>query len=646
MPKESSHFHHLGWGLLCLMVVLTGCTLFAVNDEPIPPLYLTPPPATAYETLAAFLNATVPDRDLVDLTRRFRGIEAPLVAQTEATTYEVGDSAMFWYKNRNSGRNEQISAQLVYRSDQLNMWVQEGERVNEASVRDAAATLETTLFPTVRGLFGHEWQPGIDGDNRVNILHLQEIGGGVVGYFAVADEYVSAVNAYSNQREMIYTSLRYAEIGSQEYFGLIAHEMQHLIQWHTDPNEEYWLDEGMGELSSHTAGYADTAGTDYEATFMAHPDIQLTNFNRADPATEPAHYGASLLFATYFRDRFGAEATLALVQHPANGFAGFGAALTQMGATITPDQLFADWLVANYLHSHDRGEGVYTYASELALPELAAAASYRRFPVSQTAAVPQYGADYLELHSDTPLTVVFTGTQQVQLVTAQPHNGDFYWGTYPADKSDMTLTRTFDLTGLTQATLTFWAWYDIEMGWDYAYIAVSQDGGQSWQPLVTASTTSDNPEGNSFGPGYTGMSGGGEAPVWVQETADLTPYVGQTVQIRFEYVTDEGVHEQGFLVDDIAIPELGYLDDVEAGDGGWNAAAFVRHSNVLPQSFLVQALLLSDTAVQIIPLVVNAQQQGQWVLPLNEQFNEAVLIIAGNTPVTTQAAAYQYHIQD
>lgn len=632
--------------LLAIFMVLAGCGLFSSSSQPVPPLITTPPPDSAYQTLDAFLNATVPERDLVRLTEQFKGIAVPLVAQTEATEYQMGQIETFWYKNRNSGRNEQVEARLVYRSAGLNLWVELNQRIDIAETNDAAATLENVIFPAVRSLFGTEWQPGVDGDNRVNILHLREIGGGTVGYFAAADEYVNAVNPFSNQREMIYVSLEYAEIGSDAYYGLIAHEMQHLIQWHTDPNEAYWLDEGMGELSAHTVGFADTHGTDYETSFMELTDIQLTDFDRSDPAAEPAHYGASLLFATYFRDRFGAEATLALVQHEANGFAGFDAVLADLGVDLTADELFADWLIANYLHSHGRGERVYAYDEEIELEELDAAAAHSRFPISQTTAVHQYGADYIELQSTAPLTVVFTGTQQVQLVDAQPHSGDFYWATYPADKSDMTLTRPFDLTGLDKATLTFWTWYEIEAGWDYGYVAVSTDDGQTWTPLTTASTTLDNPEGNSFGPGYTGISGGGETPVWVQESADLTPYAGQEVLIRFEYVTDEGVHEQGFIVDDITIPELGYTDDIEAGDGGWEAAGFVRHSNILPQTLLVQAILLSDNAVQIIPLQLNVNQQGEWVLPLSREWNRAVLVIAGMTPVTTSAAAYQYTITD
>lgn len=632
------------WLFLVGCLFLAGCTALSGSPQPTPTLITTPPPASAYETLAAFLQADVPERDLVHLTRQLKGIEVSRVAQLMPPTYQMRQVETFWYKNRRSGRNEQVDARLVYRSEELNLWVENGVRVNVQAVQRAAATLENELLPAVRALFGHEAGPGIDGDERINILHLKEIGGGVAGYFAAADQYVTAVNPYSNQRKMFYVSLRYASIGSDDYYGLIAHEMQHLIQWYTDPNEEYWLDEGMGELASHTAGYADTRGTNYEAAFMKYTDIQLTNFDRGNPAAEPAHYGAALLFVTYFRDRFGEEAIISLVRHPANGLAGFAAVLEDTGIDLTIEELFADWLVANYLHSNGWGEGVYRYNDELKLPKLRAAATHRRFPTTQLTTVNQYGADYIELQSRTPLTIVFTGTQQVPLVEAQPYSGDYYWATYPADKADMTLTRPFDLTTLTEATLSFWTWYEIETGWDYGYVAVSTDGGHIWTPLATQSTTLENPEGNSFGPGYTGISGGGRAPIWVQETADLTPYAGQPILLRFQYVTDEGVHEQGFIVDDIAIPELGYQDDVEAGDGGWEAAGFVRHSNVLPQTFLVQAILHSSTGVQVIPLALDEYQQGWWVLPMSREYDRAVLIVAGTTPITRHAAAYQYSI--
>lgn len=148
--------------LLAVFIVLAGCGLFSPSSQPIPPLITTPPPDSAYRTLDAFLVATVPDRDLVALTERFKGVDVPLVAQTEATEYRMGQIEMFWFKNQASGRNEQIEARLVYRSAGLNLWVELNQRINVAETNDAAATLENVIFPAVRDLFGMEWQPGVE----------------------------------------------------------------------------------------------------------------------------------------------------------------------------------------------------------------------------------------------------------------------------------------------------------------------------------------------------------------------------------------------------------------------------------------------------------------------------------------------------
>lgn len=583
-------------------------------------------------------SATIPARDVRALAAAFRGVEAPPVAQRVATDYQVGDVAPFWVSNLDTNDNLQIEAALVYRSDALNMWLQAGEHVNEAQVREAAAFIETRILPTNRTFFGNEWQPGIDGDRRVNILHVRAIGG-AAGYFSSADEYVTAVNPFSNQREMIYASLQHAPIGSNAYYGLIAHEMQHLIQWHTDHNEEAWLNEGMAELAVHLNGLP----TYREPSYVNQTDVQLTML-RYEPEVAAAHYAAAFLFSAYFLDRFGEEATTALVRHPENGPLGFEAILADLEAGMSFDDLFADWLVANYLQSIGRGQGAHQYHT-LDLPPIRLE-SNNRFPATTTATVNQYGADYVQLLSDAPLTVVFTGTQQVNLVDTTPHSGRYFWSSLPADESNMTLTRAFDLTAVDTATLSFWTWYEIEAGWDYGYVAVSGDDGRSWELLETASTTRDNPQGNSFGPGFTGVSGNGNQPVWIQETADLTPYAGQHILLRFQYVTDDAIHDQGFLIDDITIPELGYSDDVEGGDAGWEAAGFARTTHLLPQRFMIQLILPGPDSVKVEQLQLDENQQGQWQIPLDNETREAILIISGNTPVTRRPAVYTMAIEN
>ncbi len=63
---------------------------------------------------------------------------------------------------------------------------------------------------------------------------------------------------------------------------------------------------------------------------------------------------------------------------------------------------------------------------------------------------------------------------------------------------------------------------------------------------------------------------------------DISEFAGQQVWLRFEYITDAAVYAEGFLVDDISIPEIDYSSDFENDDGGWQADGFVRINNLLP----------------------------------------------------------------
>ena len=255
----------------------------------------------------------------------------------------------------------------------------------------------------------------------------------------------------------------------------------------------------------------------------------------------------------------------------------------------------------------------------------------------------QYGTDYIELDGDQPLVFRFTGSTQVGLVDAKANSGRYLWWSNRGDDSDMTLTQAFDLSAVDQATLEFWAWYDIEADWDYAYVETSTDNGQTWQILTTPSCVATNPNGNSFGCGYTDMSGAGVRPEWIHQQVDLSAYVGQEVLIRFEYVADDAINRPGFALDDIAIPEIGYTSDFEADGGGWQAAGFVRHANVLSQRWLVQLILFGpETTVQRLEL--DQDRVGEWVIPLDGDTSRAVIAVSGLAPVTTEVASYSYEI--
>jgi hypothetical protein len=590
-------------------------------------------------------DTVVPVRDLHELAVRLRGLppETPRMTNQEGSPdYEIGTRRLFHASNVDTEEQFDLYATLEYKTEHLYMWVEESERVDQNDLKAAADLFEEETYTTNRAFFGSEWSPGVDNDPHLSILHATNLGSSVAGYYSSADEFVSQVREDSNEMEMFYINIDNVSPNSSFYNGVLAHEFQHMIHWYNDRNEETWLNEGFSELATYLNGF-DVGGSDY--LFASAPDTQLNTWP-SGPGAAGANYGGSYLFTSYFLDRFGSDATKALVAHEENSFASVEDVLREQGSNVTCEALFGDWVIANLLDDPAIDDGHYGY-EDIDPPVVDVETTYfsNAYPVSQEATVHQHGTDYIELQSQRPLTFTFTGSAQVGLVDTTAHSGEYFWWSNRGDDSDMSLTRAFDLSGFSEATLSYWVWYDIEKDWDYAYVEASTDGGQTWQILETPSGVNTNPNGNSFGWAYTGQSGGGQEPAWIKEEVDLSGYVGQSVLLRFEYVTDDAVNRPGLVVDDVSIPEIGYSSDFEADEGGWESAGFIRHANVLPQRWLVQMVLFGpQTTVRSLEL--KQDQSGSSMLPLSQGSDRAVITVSGLAPVTTEWASYSYEITE
>jgi hypothetical protein len=116
-------------------------------------------------------------------------------------------------------------------------------------------------------------------------------------------------------------------------------------------------------------------------------------------------------------------------------------------------------------------------------------------------------------------------------------------------------------------TLSCRLWYDIENGFDYAYLEGSADDGLTWITLPGSRTTNSDPNGNNLGNGITGSSGG-----WVAATFDLSSLVGSGTGfalLRFVYITDSAVNHEGLYVDLVdPVPRTERSSVIVTGFGG------------------------------------------------------------------------------
>ena len=188
-----------------------------------------------------------------------------------------------------------------------------------------------------------------------------------------------------------------------------------------------------------------------------------------------------------------------------------------------------------------------------------------------------------------------------------PHSGSFEWWGGSADNLNTTISRPVDLsaaTTATTATLTAWAKYDMEKDYDALYGEVSVDGGVTWKQV---GTLLDGVSGQPYVAGTEPTYG---SSTWTAISYDLSAYNGQSVQFRFRYATDGGLHFDGPFLDDLSLNINGvstWSDSVETLDPAWVVQGFTRMggstSKVVANSYLAENRVYSgyDTTLQTGP---------------------------------------------
>ncbi len=605
-----------------------------VSLTPTPVLQLTVPeeidqrpiPARAYDDLARLYQVTQPIHDYYEAAIRLGQYDLG-PRTTTAPTYAIGDQQSF---DLDDGR---IEAELVAVSEHAYFWVEEGLNYETADVQAVADRLESEYYPRLINLFGEPWNPGIDNDPRFSVLHIRGEGNNTeLGYFTSVDEYPNSLYQNSNEQEMIYMVMNNLALGEELYDGTLVHEIQHLIQWYTDSNETVWLNEGLSQLTETYMGL-DSVDSDY---YLEQPSIQLNTWGYDEDVVD-AHYGAAYLYMVYLWEQLGETAVQELARHPANGLGAVRAVLQGFSPNRTLEQFTADWAAANFLDDPAAG-AAYNYETiHLRRPEYE-----ERFKTPQielTKTLNQFGVHYIELDFRDTVTISFAGDTVADLTDSAPRSGEQMWVVLPSDETHAQLTGAFDLSDVSKATLHFAAWYDLEEEWDFAYVTISTDGGDTWELL-----SPEHASPGEYGAAFNGRSADEDDAVdgWVKERISLNSYVGQRIQIRFEVLTDSAVLGRGFALDDISIPELNYQSNVEEFIPAWEAQGFVQSGWQLPQQWAVQLIQRGDTP-QVIPLALNEFNQGQQTVEIEK--GGAVLVIMPLTPFVYQPADYWLHIE-
>lgn len=707
-------------------------------------------------------------RDPAALAQRLLGVDDMPPIPDLPTLYDVGDSKTFFVGKRGADHPTTITATLAGVTPEIYLWVEQGVDYNPATMQQLAQLIDqlvgalrwrgtytpSALLPATRGQVVDPTNlyplPDVDGDPHLYIVFATDLTEERDAIVNPVDSLPTAFQpaGYGNVHETIVINTSPfvgADLSNQVFTNAIVRGVFNLVfDTHVDA-QPAWLREGLAWYLLSRLQQTPVATADV-ADYLLAAETPLLAPSTLTTRTQTL--GAELLFMAYLSQRYGDSAVLGLYGADGDGmtpldntFAALGTTDPISGDVVTGDDAFADFVMTNGLNGAF-GDGRYVHrVAQLTRGAVANATAIPRIPATLTGAAAPYGAHYYEFQTDRATVLEFrledSGTvERLNLSNSDDIENRFYWSGR-APNRDHTLTRAFDLSGVDHATLTYDVWYDLAEGWNYGYVEVSSDGGQTWQVVRAPNSSTQNRYGAAYGPGYTGISnpdgprpfpvigvqiaddgvtifavepgspaadagleagdriagydsapwpgtpnilallagyGPGDTlnlwiqrgnrqvdvpvvlgasptrmvqpePRWLEETVDLSAYAGQAIVVRFEYVSLPGRWNGGMAVDNIAVPELDFLDDAE-GASDWTQAGWEIVSNAVPARFLIQiATFGAQTEPPRVRRLLGPDDapSGTWRVPLAEG-ERFLLTVSGMNTDTLQPAPFTLDI--
>jgi len=498
------------------------------------------------------------------------------------------------------------------------------DRISTADLAYMVDEFDDTIYPTVTTIYGEPLPRGNDGQKvwilifniRDNTYYPTPEGDPeptsyIAGYFSAstsAEEEANIIHIDSYNWE--------DRVGPDAdrpflYEGVIAHEFEHLVHFDIDPDEPSWVDEGLADLAGYFCGYGHSSG--HIANYIVyHPFTSLTFWGSG-----LEDYGASYLFQLYLYEHFGgAPFSSALVQEQANGIEGIENTLAAFGYTETFDEIFDAWTIANYIDDTRKDGGKYGYYTidigtidswGYTIPYVLQNYWWGP-PDTAPFTIPSYWygdpqpytATYYQF-TNKPAAIAWLDGDDFAGTLA--YSGTYEWYSDAEAWAWRSFSQTFDIPA-SGATLNFMTYFEIEEDWDYGYVEVYDQDTDEWYTLDADGTVNDVPfaQDNPNTPAgreptayeaagrwhaFTGVSNG-----WIDVSMDLTPFAGHAIDLYFTTWQDGAFTLQMMYVDDISISgaDIGFFDDVEAGEDGWTTTGWYVSDGILDNGWGVTVI--------------------------------------------------------
>lgn len=359
----------------------------------------------------------------------------------------VGDTRDFRVRNIETNAWSTVSFTLKAVSEQLRVWVEDGEfapdQVNQQVIDGLVTALEERTPPLSRNpnegildnsrpIFGDA--PDIDGSGVLNILITDvqdgwepDTGAGfVAGFFDPVD--LDPSNSNSNKTDIIYLNSRPliyfdGDVDPFRVRSVAAHEYQHLIHANYG-GLNVFQNEGQSEWAELLNGYQGRA-----PLYLSQPGElreELYRWRRGEDDVRLDYQRASLLHS-FIADRVGEELTGAITRAAAPGNAAYKEVLDQAGIAL--GELLLEFHITNYLNDSDIENGRYGYGDIRRQAYSVTFPTYQFF-TGQTSAAGQGqlsfgGVEYAEWVGAADFTISLSGDDSVDFaLISVPFEGE------------------------------------------------------------------------------------------------------------------------------------------------------------------------------------------------------------------------------
>ncbi len=370
------------------------------------------------------------------------------------------------------------------------------------------------------------------------------------------------------------------------YEGTFAHEYQHLLEYYQDPNEVSWVNEGLSDFAQTLVGYVDASKTVFEKGADSHifcyqgfgtvqtaynpnprdcggPANSLTLWGDQGSGSEIlADYGEAYSFMLFLYDRYGIGFMSTLHRDGnAQGLVGLQDALDGYADGVDVYKVLHDFQVSTLVDKYvDTKKGKVKGISKARVTSKSLNSTVNLGNPESYAdpGASANGADYVGLRAGSGLylkgkdlkSLKFSGAKELvpeplkwtSVANPPQHSGNAALWSGNASNLDASAVTPVTVP-TTNATLTFDELHLAEETYDYAYTVISTDGGQTYTALAN-----DNTVDGPYGPALNG-----DADDWATQTFDLSAYAGKSALIGFRYVSDGGVNDGGFYVDNVKV---------------------------------------------------------------------------------------------